>query len=246
METTLYLIAVTSGKGGTGKSCVAAYVAAALAAKNKKTLLLELGATAPSLDIIVGAQEDTVFHLGDVVAGRCTVEEAIAPATISEQLYLLPAPPGTVDRDFHPDPRDVHTLLQNLRHVYDYIVLDGIDFQQVPPAWFDTILLVTTPDTLSVRACQECCQHLEKNGGTNIRLVINNVPSQVIPIYGADDFDDVINLIGAQLIAVLPHSPKLTYSSNHSKPLDPSSVTVQIFDNLVVRMRGQSRPLLIY
>ena len=237
------LVAVTSGKGGTGKSCVAAYTGIALSEGGKKTLLIEQGMSAKSLDIVLAAQNDAVFDLGDVLNGRCDPQKAIVPITMSQQLFLLPAgaepytPAGEAD---------LRSLLRSLSGEYDYILLDDPDFTVLPPSSFDRILLVTTPDTLSVRACQNKARQLFAAGGDSLRLVINNVPPQIIPIHGAKDFDDVINIIGVQLIAVIPQSPKLQYSSNNAKILDEESMTIQVFDNLAARLRGQSRPLLIY
>lgn len=236
------LIAVTSGKGGTGKSCVTAYTGVALSEAGKKTLMVEQGMTAKSLDIIAATQERAVFDLTDVLSGRCELEKAIVPASYTDNLFLLPGGPGpyrTVDGNGFP------ALLKALRREYDYVLVDGVDFFAVPPKLFDTILLVTTPDTLSARACQNHARILYDSGVENLRLIINSVPAQIQPIHGADDFDGLIDLIGVQLIAVVPESPKLRYSANNSQMLDEESITIQVFDNLAARLRGQPRPLLI-
>lgn len=238
----LKLVAIASGKGGTGKSCVAAYTGMALSEAKKKTILVEFGATFRSLDIIAAAQHDAVFDLSDVLSGRCELEKAVVPCSHTDNLFLIPAQAGGYRR---PAGDAVSGLFRALRSEYDYILVDGVDFEAVPPALFDTILMVTTPDTLSVRACQHLTRDLFEEGAEQVRLVINNVPSQVIPIHGAVDFDGVIDLIGAQLIAVIPHSPKLQYSSNNAKMLDEESATIQVFDNLAARLCGQARPLLI-
>lgn len=237
------LVAITSGKGGTGKSCVAAYTGIALALSNKKTLLVEMGADVRSLDIITASQTRAVFDVADVLEGHCDPEKAIVEATLGEgNLSLLTAPLRPYCR---PEPEAVRHMLRLFRQKYDYILIDGVDFSASPPDLFDAILMVTTPDLLSLRACQARARELYSAGAEAIRLVINNVPSLIQPISGVDDFDDIINQIGAQLIAVIPHSPKLHYSANNSAELDEESMTIQVFDNLAARLRGQSRPLLI-
>jgi septum site-determining protein MinD len=123
--------------------------------------------------------------------------------------------------------------------------VDGVDFSVTPPGLFDTILIVTTPDTLSARACRDEARVLYSAGAKNIRLVINRVPPEVVPIHGVEDFDALINMIGVQLIGVIPESPKLSYAANHSKMLDEESITIRVFDNLAARLRGEGRPLLI-
>lgn len=236
----MYLIAITSGKGGTGKSCVAAYTGVALSEGNKKTILVETGLSARSLDVILDAKK-AVFDIGDVLSGACKAADAVV-GTYSANLFLIPASPKPYEP---PEAGRMEALLRELRREYDYVLVDGPDFDAISPKVFDHTLLVTTPDLLSVRACQNLSRDLYDAGAPSIRLVINAVPSQVVPIPGAADFDDVINMIGAQLIAVLPHSPRLHYGANNSKPLDEESITIQIYDNLAARLRGQSRPLLI-
>lgn len=236
------LIAVTSGKGGTGKSCVAAYVGVALSEAGRTTLLLEQGVEPKSLDVILAAQTEPECDLEEVVEGRQMATRAVVSSTITDNLFLIPSGIGP----YKPQSSDKFiALLKDLRMEYDYIILDGVDFDILPPSLFDMILLVTTPDTLSVRACRNKARDLFVAGADKVRLVINNVPSQVLPIHGVYDFDDLINVIGAQLIAVIPQSPKLQFCSNNAQPLDEESITIQVFDNLAARIRGQQRPLLI-
>lgn len=236
------LVAVTSGKGGTGKSCVAAYTGVALSVGGKKTLIVEMGKDSRSIDIITAAQNDSAFDLGDVLAERCDPLEAATAASFTDKLSIIPAPCGKYQK---ADSAQLKEIIKKLRHEFDYILVDGVDFDVLPPKFFDHIIVVTTPDTLSVRACREQVASFYGSGAESVRLVINKVPPQIIPIHGAKDFDDVIDIIGAQLIAVVPESPKLHFSANNSQMLDQESATIQVFDNLAARLRGQSRPLLI-
>lgn len=235
------IIAVTSGKGGTGKSCVAAYTGVALAGTGKKVLLLEQGATTRSLDLILGVQDFAVFNLADVLENRCEAEKAIVPTGFHENLFLLPA--GAVPLEPESGPA-LTELLASLGPAYDYILVDGVDFSMLEPPLFDLVLMVLTPDSLSVRACAQHARLLHGTG-VKLRLVINNVPARVSPVYGAEDFDDILDIVGIQLIAVIPASPKLQYSSNNAAPLHNESLTVRIFDNLAARLQGEQRPLLI-
>lgn len=235
------LIAITSGKGGTGKSCVTAYTGMALAGEKQKTLLVEAGGNVRSLDLIAAMQPESAFDLGDVLSGGCQLQDAIAATVHTEHLFVLPAPMDGL----RPDPEQFFALMDTLREEYNYVLVDGVDFSVFSPQQFDLILMVTTPDSLSVRACQHLARQLYAAGAQQLRLVINDVPVQPMPIQGANDFDDVIDLIGAQLIAVLPHSPTFAYSANNARKLEDTSIVVRVFDNLAARLRGQSRPLLI-
>jgi len=228
-----------SGKGGTGKSCVAAYTGAALARSGKKTLLIELERNTRSLELILGVK-DAAFGALDVFAGRCEAGEAVVEVEKFPQLLLLPAGdgPGADDQG------KIRALIETLGG-YDFVIIDGVELSSFPTDLCDVFLLVITPDTLSVWAAAATARRLYKAGAKEVRLVINNVPPRIIPIDGARDFDDVIDMIGAQLIDVIPASPKLAFCSNNAKPLDPDSLTVKVFENLAGRLMGQRHPLLI-
>jgi len=84
------VIAVSGGKGGVGKTCVAVNLAASLAAQNRRVLLLDGDLGLANADVQLGiAPRHTLEHVLD---GRCTLEEAVVgtPAGFS----LIPAASG--------------------------------------------------------------------------------------------------------------------------------------------------------
>src|SRR6187551_4030269 len=69
------VVAVTGGKGGVGKTCVAVNLAASLAEQGKRVLLLDGDLGLANADVQLGiAPRYTLEHVLD---GRCTLEEAI-------------------------------------------------------------------------------------------------------------------------------------------------------------------------
>ena len=233
------VIAVTSGNGGVGKSCVVAYLGAAFAKMGKKSLLVEAGAQARSLDVIT-ATRDIVFDFADVAARACELPDAVTPTGLQAGLSLLAGPPAPVciqkNRLDCLRPEDLAA--------FDVVVLDGV-YGALPHRLVDTIIMVTTPESMSVRACEQHAAELYRAGAAQIRLVINQVPAQVLPMQDLRDFDDIIDRIGAQLLGVIPLSPKLQYSANNGVPVSEQSLTVQIFDNMAARLTGDVRPLLV-
>jgi len=236
------VVAVTSGKGGTGKSVVAAYLGMALADRGQRVLLLELGSSFRSLDLITGMQNSVVLDTGDVLLRGAAVEDAAVVCDgYDGNLALLAA--GINGERCWPD--QFTQLLDRLGDAYDCVVVDGVELAAMDLAQFHTILMVLTPDSLCVRACAHHARALYAGGAQNLRLVINNVPPRILPMYGAQDFDDVIDMVGAQLIGVIPASPKLQYSSNNAQPLDEETLTVKVFENMAARLMGEQRPLLV-
>jgi flagellar biosynthesis protein FlhG len=84
------VIAVTGGKGGVGKTCVAINLAAALAAQHKRVLLLDGDLGLANADVQLGLAPR--FTLEHVLDGRCTLEEAIVDTPAG--FKLIPAAAG--------------------------------------------------------------------------------------------------------------------------------------------------------
>ena len=72
------LIAVTSGKGGVGKTFASANLAAALAARGERVLLLDADLGLANLDVVLNVAPRVTLH--DVIAGRRELDEAIVEA----------------------------------------------------------------------------------------------------------------------------------------------------------------------
>lgn len=236
----LNILAVVSGKGGAGKSCVAAYTAAALAKAGKNTLLLELGRDVRSQDVILGLPETALFHSGDAASGLCDI--TAATSRINSNLLLIPA---GFSRDEPISQEGLMRILNALPRDLDFLVVDGLDPMTFPFGLTDQALLVCTPDTLCVRASTVLNQALREKGAKDIRLVINRVPPSVQPIKGVADFDELIDTVGARLLAVIPESPKLAFASNNTEPLGEDSLTPQVFQRIAQRLLGQNSPLLV-
>ena len=84
------VIAVTGGKGGVGKTTVSTNLAVSIAAAGRDVMLVDADLGLANVDVLLGLH--TRFHLGHVVAGQCTLEDAIV--TGPHGLQIVPAAPG--------------------------------------------------------------------------------------------------------------------------------------------------------
>ena len=84
------VIAVTSGKGGTGKTNIAVNLAQALANDGQRTLLLDADLGMANVDVLLGL---AVTHtLADVLSGKCRLEDIMI--SCSDSLKVIPAASG--------------------------------------------------------------------------------------------------------------------------------------------------------
>ena len=83
-------IVVTSGKGGVGKTTVAANLAIRLGALGKRALVIDLDTGLNDLDVDTGVENLVVYDLIDCIEGRCRAKQAIIECPQGKNAFVLP------------------------------------------------------------------------------------------------------------------------------------------------------------
>ena len=146
------VIAVTSGKGGVGKTFVSANLAAALAKRGYKVLVLDADLGLANLDVVLNLYPKITLH--DVFTGKSKLEDAIlqAPGGFS----VLLAGSGMVEYSrLTPEVRDEFLrIVSGLVPHYDVVLLDtgaGIsDVVLFAVSLASEVLMVATPEPTSL------------------------------------------------------------------------------------------------
>ncbi|MBW8329266.1 MAG: MinD/ParA family protein [Thiobacillus sp.] len=146
------VIAVTSGKGGVGKTFVSANLAAALAKRGYKVLVLDADLGLANLDVVLNLYPKITLH--DVFTGKAKLEDAIlqAPGGFS----VLLAGSGMVEYSrLTPEVRDEFLrIVSGLVPHYDVVLLDtgaGIsDVVLFAVSLASEVLMVATPEPTSL------------------------------------------------------------------------------------------------
>lgn len=116
------VIAITGGKGGVGKTTVAINLACALAARGRRTLLLDADLGLGNVDVMLGLKPART--LADVLEGECSLGEAVMPGPGG--VGIVPAASG-VRRMADLGPREhaglVHAF-SGLQSEVDALVVD--------------------------------------------------------------------------------------------------------------------------
>ncbi|CAM8663585.1 flhG Antiactivator of flagellar biosynthesis FleN, an ATPase [Comamonadaceae bacterium] len=170
------VIAVTSGKGGVGKTFVSANLAAAMAKRGQRVLVLDADLGLANLDVVLNLYPKITLH--DVFTGKAKLEEAIirAPGGFS----VLLAGSGMVEYSrLTPEVRgDFLRIMNGLVPHYDVVILDtgaGIsDVVLFAVSLAAEVMVVATPEPTSLTDAYATIKVLVgQQKRQTIRLVIN-------------------------------------------------------------------------
>lgn len=213
------LIAVLSGKGGTGKTTVCAGVASALALQGQRVLAIDCDIGLRNLDIALGISDLGALSFWEIASGAYDLNMATRHP-IYPTLYFLTAP---VNMPADSIDREVFcAFLQRARQQFDFVLLDapaGVEAGFSLAADFaDRIILVTNQDPAAIRDAGCAGQLLSAMGKENIRLVVNRVSKKLITALNLN-IDDIMDKTGLPLLGIVPEDPNVILASSFRQPL---------------------------
>ena len=170
------ILAITSGKGGVGKTFVAANLAAALTKRGRRVLVLDADLGLANLDIILNLYPKATLH--DVMSGKCSIREVVLAAPGG--FWILPAASGLVEYSrLTSDVQDeLRQIIDELSRQYDYLILDtgaGIsDLVLYTASLTKEVLVVATPEPASIADAYATVKVLAMmQQRTSLKLVFN-------------------------------------------------------------------------
>jgi flagellar biosynthesis protein FlhG len=223
------VISITSGKGGVGKTNIAANLAYILAGMKKRTLLLDADCGLANIDLILGLTP--AFNLHHVLMGEKTLREIIinGPGGIK----ILPASSGI--QEMSTLSMNQKIILQDefkaLQSRPDFVVIDTSAGISENVMYFNMVagetIVVVTPEPTSMTDAYALIKILyRRHAKKRFRLLVNMVKSQ-------DEAKEVyLRLAQATnhfLQLAIEHLGFVVYDENMSKAVKRQRLLAEIY-----------------
>ena len=234
-------IVITSGKGGVGKTTATANLGTSLAQLGNSVVLVDADIGLRNLDVVMGLENRIVYHLVDVVRGRCTPQKALIKDRRLDNLYILPAS-QTDDKDA-VTPAQMKTLVDDLKQSFDFVIIDcpaGIEqgFKNAVSG-ADEAVVVATPEVSSIRDADRVVGLLSQ-ADVPTRLVVNRIAPHMVKRGDMLSQADVIEILALELLGAVPVDDEIVASTNKGMPaaLNGRSPAAKEFARISRRLAG--------
>lgn len=245
------ITAISSGKGGVGKTFFAANLAAALTRQGRKVLVLDADLGLANLDVVLNLFPKITLH--DVFSGKSKLDDAILPAPGGFSVLL--AGSGMVEYSrMTPEVREqLQGVIQQVAPRYDHVLLDtgaGIsDVVLYTVSLAQEVIIVATPEPTSLTDAYATIKVLATTQERReVQLVVNQARrpgdgrtvrqqlQQVVDRYVSPSLDRPVRL---QLLGEIPSDTAVRESILRRELLLeclPGSAAAQCVVNTAARM----------
>jgi flagellar biosynthesis protein FlhG len=207
------IIAVTSGKGGVGKSSIVSNMAYKLSSMGEITYIFDADLSLGNIDIMFGMASK--FNVRDIIEGRKHITDVVAQGPFG--IRIIPATSGVTEFSYlSMEERQI--LLSSFRELpeYDFLIVDTSAGLSSNVVYFnaisDEIVVVITPDPASMTDSYATIKALRgRTGQKNFRIIANLVRDEE---EGLDIFRKILTVTDQFLDVYLEFMGHIPYDGN--------------------------------
>lgn len=242
------VLAVTSGKGGVGKTSISVNLAVALAARGARTILLDADLGLANVEVLLGL--NSLYNLQQVIQGERTVSEVLVKGP--GNIQVIPGSSGIARiADLGPKARErIISGLDEVQGAADFIIIDtmaGIGQNAVAfAAAADEVLLVATPEPSSIVDAYAMMKTIyQMRDDAYVRLVVNMALNEQQGQAVAQKLSHVAkSYLGRQLgyLGYLPRDPHVSRGVMQTHPFFlrfPNAPVSRALEDVAARLNNE-------
>lgn len=227
------ILAIASGKGGVGKTCIATNLSVALASKGHCTALLDGDTGLSNVDIMLGLQPKR--NLSDVIAGQCSVADIVVDGPAG--LLLIPAASGLqamAELSIHQQASIIRGLSE-LDNQVDFLIVDmpsGISSSAINLARAaQEIVVVVCDEPASFADAYTFIRLLSLDYNVHQFQIISNMVSSLNN--GKELYKRLVKATDFNLNVSLTHLGSIEYDLDLKRAVQYQQTVVNLYPNAV-------------
>ena len=225
MRRDVRLLAITSGKGGVGKTNIAVNLSLALAEKQRRVLLVDMDFGFGNADLVMGVSPQ--FDLGHVMMGTSTFSESLVLGP--HGIHMMAA--SSLEGIMKLSEGQISSFIASMEKEwgnYDYVIFDtGAGINEVVMGCLlavPEIVLVSTPEPTALADAYALLKSLHHHGIEKkvLRLIMNQVNDQAEAQRSIRSLQTMANkFLNTELQALIwiPRDPAVWKAVRSQKPI---------------------------
>ena len=218
-------IVITSGKGGVGKTTVAANLGYRLSVMGKRTCVVDADLGLNDLDVMTGVENLVVYDITDSMEGRCRAKQALIQSPMNKNFYVLPSVHSFDKSSASAD--NLKELIDGLSEGFDFVLIDcpagiGGGFHRAVSA-SDEALVVVTPHISSVRDADKVLGVLSGYKLSSVGVVVNMLRGDLVVSGDVPSAAEIEDILKTKIAGVIPCEDDIMLSSAGKFPQESAA-----------------------